>query len=199
MPGVEPARAVPVRRRGLRPTRAMPAAHVSRVRALYRRILLLHRALPPDLKALGDQYVKDEFRRHKAVGPDEARRFLQEWEASGCPLGFATPWGPRRCPGRALPGRARPSRWFSRAVCISRRVSLPRLLAGADPVTSASALISPALRPAGAAGVRSGGHKTAHHRQVLRELASPPVPRAEQAPGNDSHHLYVFRLRGLFP
>lgn len=60
----------------------MPAAHVSRVRALYRRILLLHRALPPDLKALGDQYVKDEFRRHKAVGADEARRFLQEWEAS---------------------------------------------------------------------------------------------------------------------
>ncbi|KAM5303627.1 succinate dehydrogenase assembly factor 3, mitochondrial [Glossophaga mutica] len=59
----------------------MPAAHVSRVRALYRRILLLHRVLPPDLKALGDQYVKDEFRRHKTVGSDEARRFLQEWEA----------------------------------------------------------------------------------------------------------------------
>ncbi|XP_006911990.1 succinate dehydrogenase assembly factor 3, mitochondrial isoform X2 [Pteropus alecto] len=45
----------------------MPAGHVSRVRALYRRILLLHRLLPPDLKALGDQYVKDEFRRHKTV------------------------------------------------------------------------------------------------------------------------------------
>ncbi|XP_004431433.1 PREDICTED: succinate dehydrogenase assembly factor 3, mitochondrial [Ceratotherium simum simum] len=58
----------------------MPARHVSRVRALYRRILLLHRALPPDLKALGDQYVKDEFRRHKTVGSDEAQRFLQEWE-----------------------------------------------------------------------------------------------------------------------
>ncbi|XP_024432975.1 succinate dehydrogenase assembly factor 3, mitochondrial [Desmodus rotundus] len=59
----------------------MPAAHVSRVRALYRRILLLHRVLPPDLKALGDRYVKDEFRRHKMVGSDEARRFMQEWEA----------------------------------------------------------------------------------------------------------------------
>ncbi|XP_032944835.1 succinate dehydrogenase assembly factor 3, mitochondrial isoform X2 [Rhinolophus ferrumequinum] len=45
----------------------MPAAHVSRVRALYRRILLLHRVLPPDLKALGDQYVKDEFRKHKTA------------------------------------------------------------------------------------------------------------------------------------
>ncbi|XP_006901759.1 PREDICTED: protein ACN9 homolog, mitochondrial-like [Elephantulus edwardii] len=50
------------------------AGHVSRVRALYRHILQLHRVLPPD------QYVKDEFRRHKAVGSDEAQRFLQEWE-----------------------------------------------------------------------------------------------------------------------
>ncbi|XP_007937972.1 succinate dehydrogenase assembly factor 3, mitochondrial [Orycteropus afer afer] len=58
----------------------MPGPHVSRVRALYRRILLLHRVLPPDLKALGDQYVKDEFKRHKNVGSDEAQRFLQEWE-----------------------------------------------------------------------------------------------------------------------
>ncbi|NP_001404649.1 succinate dehydrogenase assembly factor 3, mitochondrial isoform c precursor [Mus musculus] len=61
----------------------MPGKHVSRVRALYRRILLLHRALPPDLKALGDQYVKDEFRRHKTVGPGEAQRFLKEWENEG--------------------------------------------------------------------------------------------------------------------
>nr|XP_042128719.1 succinate dehydrogenase assembly factor 3, mitochondrial isoform X2 [Peromyscus maniculatus bairdii] len=60
----------------------MPARHVSRVRGLYKRILQLHRALPPDLKALGDQYVKDEFRRHKAVGSGEAQRFLQEWEIS---------------------------------------------------------------------------------------------------------------------
>ncbi|MBZ3879453.1 Succinate dehydrogenase assembly factor 3, mitochondrial [Sciurus carolinensis] len=59
----------------------MAGTHVSRVRALYRRILQLHRVLPPDLKSLGDQYVKDEFRRHKTVGSDEAQRFLQEWEA----------------------------------------------------------------------------------------------------------------------
>lgn len=78
------------RRRGLWSTLGvMPVRHVSRVRALYRRILLLHRVLPPDLKALGDQYVKDEFRRHKTVGSDEAERFLQEWEASNCPLFFA--------------------------------------------------------------------------------------------------------------
>ncbi|XP_076769825.1 succinate dehydrogenase assembly factor 3, mitochondrial isoform X2 [Arvicanthis niloticus] len=61
----------------------MPGKHVSRVRSLYRRILQLHRALPPDLKALGDQYVKDEFRRHKTVGPGEAQRFLKEWENEG--------------------------------------------------------------------------------------------------------------------
>lgn len=60
----------------------MAGPHISRVRALYRRLLQLHRVLPPDLKALGDQYVKDEFRRHKAVGAAEAQRFLQEWEAS---------------------------------------------------------------------------------------------------------------------
>ncbi|KAJ1063118.1 hypothetical protein K5549_012593 [Capra hircus] len=60
----------------------MSTLHVSRVRALYRRILLLHRVLPPDLKDLGDQYVRDEFRRHKTAGSKEAERFLQEWEAS---------------------------------------------------------------------------------------------------------------------
>ncbi|KAM4800925.1 succinate dehydrogenase assembly factor 3, mitochondrial-like [Urocitellus parryii] len=49
----------------------MPGTHVSRVHSLYRRILQLHRVLPPDLKSLGDQYVKDEFRQHKT---------LQEWE-----------------------------------------------------------------------------------------------------------------------
>ena len=67
----------------------MSALHVSRVRALYRRILLLHRVLPPDLKDLGDRYVKDEFRRHKTAGSKEAERFLQEWEASNS--GFHRP------------------------------------------------------------------------------------------------------------
>ncbi|KAM4792440.1 succinate dehydrogenase assembly factor 3, mitochondrial isoform 1-T1 [Cyanocitta cristata] len=51
-------------------------------RRLYRRILQLHRALPPALRHLGDRYVKEEFRRHKAAGPAEAQRFLREWEAS---------------------------------------------------------------------------------------------------------------------
>ncbi|NXP45746.1 SDHF3 factor, partial [Heliornis fulica] len=49
---------------------------------LYRRILALHRALPAALRALGDSYVKEEFRKHKAAGPAEAQRFLREWEAT---------------------------------------------------------------------------------------------------------------------
>ncbi|XP_056154821.1 succinate dehydrogenase assembly factor 3, mitochondrial [Lampris incognitus] len=55
-------------------------AHVSRVRSLYKRILLLHRFLPIDLRALGDQYVKDEFRRHKNASAEEVKDFMTEWE-----------------------------------------------------------------------------------------------------------------------
>ncbi|XP_036372194.1 succinate dehydrogenase assembly factor 3, mitochondrial [Megalops cyprinoides] len=55
-------------------------AHVSKVRALYKRILLLHRFMPLDLRALGDQYVKDEFRRHKSASPEEVKGFMAEWE-----------------------------------------------------------------------------------------------------------------------
>ncbi|XP_054017361.1 succinate dehydrogenase assembly factor 3, mitochondrial [Melanerpes formicivorus] len=58
----------------------MPAGAGASARGLYRRILLLHRALPAALRALGDRYVKEEFRKHKAAGPAEAQRFLREWE-----------------------------------------------------------------------------------------------------------------------
>ncbi|KAM5157376.1 succinate dehydrogenase assembly factor 3, mitochondrial isoform 2-T3 [Mantella aurantiaca] len=57
------------------------SSHVSRVRSLYRKILLLHRTLPLHLKALGDQYVKEEFRRHKHIQPAEAKLFMKEWES----------------------------------------------------------------------------------------------------------------------
>ncbi|XP_072531939.1 succinate dehydrogenase assembly factor 3, mitochondrial [Salminus brasiliensis] len=56
-------------------------AHVSKVRSLYKRILLLHRFMPIDLRALGDQYVKDEFRRHKSASPEDAKLFMKEWES----------------------------------------------------------------------------------------------------------------------
>ncbi|MCI4395351.1 hypothetical protein PGIGA_G00179420 [Pangasianodon gigas] len=55
-------------------------AHVSRVRALYKRILVLHRFMPIDLRVLGDQYVKDEFRRHKSASPEQVQVFMKEWE-----------------------------------------------------------------------------------------------------------------------
>uniref|UniRef100_UPI00398E6F61 succinate dehydrogenase assembly factor 3, mitochondrial n=1 Tax=Pristiophorus japonicus TaxID=55135 RepID=UPI00398E6F61 len=58
----------------------MASAHVARVRALYKRLMLLHRLLPAELRALGDQYVKDEFRRNKRVGAQEVQRFMEEWE-----------------------------------------------------------------------------------------------------------------------
>lgn len=58
----------------------MAAAHVARVRSLYKRILVLHRFMPIDLRALGDQYVKDEFRRHKTAAPEEVKSFMAEWE-----------------------------------------------------------------------------------------------------------------------
>ncbi|KAG7225386.1 hypothetical protein INR49_027375 [Caranx melampygus] len=56
------------------------SAHVSAVRMLYKRILVLHRFLPIELKALGDQYVKDEFRRHKSASPEEVKGFMAEWQ-----------------------------------------------------------------------------------------------------------------------
>ncbi|XP_056110496.1 succinate dehydrogenase assembly factor 3, mitochondrial [Rhinichthys klamathensis goyatoka] len=55
-------------------------AHVSVVRSLYKRILLLHRFLPIDLRALGDQYVKDEFRRNKSASGEDVTRFMTEWK-----------------------------------------------------------------------------------------------------------------------
>ena len=56
--------------------------HVGRVRALYKAILKLHRALPLQLQAIGDQYVKEEFRRHKNANPTEADAFMIEWTVS---------------------------------------------------------------------------------------------------------------------
>lgn len=41
------------------------SSHASRVRTLYKSILKLHRGLPQEVKELGDQYVRDEFRRHR--------------------------------------------------------------------------------------------------------------------------------------
>jgi hypothetical protein len=48
---------------------------------LYRNILRAHRQLPPALRAVGDDYVKAEFKRHKDVeNPAYIVGFLSEWE-----------------------------------------------------------------------------------------------------------------------
>lgn len=49
---------------------------------LYRRILKLHRNLPLTAKALGDQYLKDEFRRHKNATREQLTEFIQEWKVT---------------------------------------------------------------------------------------------------------------------
>jgi len=53
--------------------------HVRKVRLLYKTILRLHRGLPKELQELGQQYVRDEFRRHKNCNPKEAQTFMLEW------------------------------------------------------------------------------------------------------------------------
>ncbi|XP_041986347.1 succinate dehydrogenase assembly factor 3, mitochondrial [Aricia agestis] len=53
--------------------------HVLRVRRLYKLIFRVHRALPPELRIMGDNYARDEFKRHKNCNPQEANIFLNEW------------------------------------------------------------------------------------------------------------------------
>ncbi|EGR50783.1 hypothetical protein MKX07_001013 [Trichoderma sp. CBMAI-0711] len=49
---------------------------------LYRRLLRAHRKhLPPDMRVLGDEYVKAEFRAHRNVdNPAHLIGFLTEWQ-----------------------------------------------------------------------------------------------------------------------
>jgi len=50
------------------------------VQRLYRRVLKLHRALPTELKKLGDEYAKDEFRRNRSANQLQAFEFMTEWK-----------------------------------------------------------------------------------------------------------------------
>lgn len=53
--------------------------HVQRVRMLYKMILRLHRGLPVEIQPLGNEYVREEFRRHKTCNATESHIFLNEW------------------------------------------------------------------------------------------------------------------------
>lgn len=55
-------------------------SHTRNVRALYKRILKLHHNLPPDLKSVGDVYVKAEFKHHKSAKPEFVAPFLIQWK-----------------------------------------------------------------------------------------------------------------------
>jgi len=57
-------------------------SHVTQVRALYKALLKIHRGLPYNLQAMGDQYVKDEFHRHTGCTQTEAQTFMKEWTVS---------------------------------------------------------------------------------------------------------------------
>ncbi|KAL3674949.1 hypothetical protein V7S43_000873 [Phytophthora oleae] len=53
----------------------------AKVLTLYKRILTLHRQkLEPHMRVLGDQYVRDEFKRHKGAAPKFVPLFMREWE-----------------------------------------------------------------------------------------------------------------------
>ncbi|KAJ5387834.1 Succinate dehydrogenase assembly factor 3 [Penicillium cosmopolitanum] len=48
---------------------------------LYRRLLRVHRKLDPEMRVLGDSYVKKEFRAHRtAENPLHIIGFLTEWQ-----------------------------------------------------------------------------------------------------------------------
>ncbi|PWY99062.1 acetate non-utilizing protein 9, mitochondrial [Testicularia cyperi] len=48
---------------------------------LYRRLLRAHRHLDADMRAVGDNYIKDEFRRHQSIdNPLQIIGFLSSWK-----------------------------------------------------------------------------------------------------------------------
>ena len=53
--------------------------HVQKVRLLYKSCLKLHRGLPLHLKAIGDTYVRDEFRRHIKADQQQVQLFMEAW------------------------------------------------------------------------------------------------------------------------
>jgi hypothetical protein len=47
---------------------------------LYRAVLRAHRrVLPPDMRALGDAYARDEFRLHRNASRTHLQQFFEQW------------------------------------------------------------------------------------------------------------------------
>lgn len=58
------------------------SSHIQRVRMLYKTILKLHRGLPKEIQPLGNNYAKEEFKRHKKCTAEQAVVFMNEWTVS---------------------------------------------------------------------------------------------------------------------
>ncbi|KFH41114.1 Acetate non-utilizing protein-like protein [Hapsidospora chrysogenum ATCC 11550] len=73
-----PRLAAPAAQKGFRPS---PMALLPPI-PLYRRLLRAHRKhLPPEMRVLGDEYIKAEFRAHRNVeNPAHLIGFLTEWQ-----------------------------------------------------------------------------------------------------------------------
>ena len=55
-------------------------ATATKTLGLYRYILRLHRSLPSTHRALGDRYLKEEWRLHRNAKPEFLPAFLRSWE-----------------------------------------------------------------------------------------------------------------------
>jgi len=67
-------------------------SHVEQVRRLYKLILRLHRGLPTEMKSLGDDYVRSEFKRHKDAQPQFVPIFINEWKVAVLFLYYVIYW-----------------------------------------------------------------------------------------------------------
>lgn len=57
-------------------------AHMQSVKRLYKIIFQLHRSLPPEMRDIGNTYVRNEFKLHKNASPEQAKVFITEWGVS---------------------------------------------------------------------------------------------------------------------
>ncbi|EON68903.1 hypothetical protein W97_08161 [Coniosporium apollinis CBS 100218] len=63
-----------------KPLRPAPLALLPPI-PLYRRVLRAHRKLPVEMRVLGDEYVKSEFKAHQDIeNPVHIIGFLTEWQ-----------------------------------------------------------------------------------------------------------------------
>ncbi len=52
----------------------------SLVFSTYRRLLRLQRRLPHEMQAVGTEFIRQEFKRHKGASKEHAVKFIEEWK-----------------------------------------------------------------------------------------------------------------------